>query len=59
MKLITYDCGDGPRAGVVVDERVLDAATLLGEGRRLRDVRALLELTNDPLTRLQSFLGSD
>ena len=36
------------RAGVVVDERVLDAATLLGEGRRLRDVRALLELTNDP-----------
>ena len=58
MKLITYDCGDGPRAGVVVDERVLDVATLLGEGRRLRDVRALLELTNDPLTRLQSVLGS-
>ena len=31
MKLVTYDCGDGPRAGVVVDERVLDVATLLGE----------------------------
>jgi len=58
MKLVTYDRGDGPRAGVVVDERVLDAATLLGEGRGLRDVRALLELTNDPLTRLQSVLGS-
>ena len=27
MKLITYDRGDGPRAGIVVDEQVLDAAT--------------------------------
>jgi hypothetical protein len=32
MKLVTYDRGDGPRAGVVVDERVLDAATLLARG---------------------------
>ena len=58
MKLVTYDRGDGPRAGVVVDERVLDAATLLGEGRGLRDVRALLELSNDPLTRLKLVLSS-
>jgi fumarylacetoacetate (FAA) hydrolase len=58
MKLCTYDTGNGPRAGVVVDERVLDAATLLGAQSGLRDVRALLELPNDPLTRLKSALGS-
>ena len=39
-------------------ERVLDVATLLGEQGGLRDVRALLELPNDPLTRLQVRPGS-
>jgi fumarylacetoacetate (FAA) hydrolase len=58
MKLCTYDTGNGPRAGVVVNEQVLDVATLLGEPGGLRDVRALLELPNDPLTRLKSTLGS-
>jgi len=58
MKLCAYDTGNGPRAGVIVDERVLDVATLLGEQGGLRDVRALLELPNDPLTRLKSALGS-
>ncbi len=58
MKLVTYDAGSGPRAGVVVDEHVLDVAMLLGEQGGLRDVRALLELPNDPLTRLKSALGS-
>jgi fumarylacetoacetate (FAA) hydrolase len=58
MKLITYDRGDGPRTGVVVDEQVVDVATLLGERNGLRDVRDLLELPNDPLTRLKSVLGS-
>jgi fumarylacetoacetate (FAA) hydrolase len=58
MKLCTYDVGNGPRAGLVVDERVLDVATLLGEQGGLRDVRALLELPNDPLTRLASALSS-
>jgi len=58
MKLCTYDAGNGPRAGVVVDGRVLDVAALLGEQSGLRDVRALLELPNDPLTRLKSALGS-
>jgi len=43
---------------VVVDERVLDVATLLGVSGGLRDVRALLELPNDPLRRLQSALTS-
>jgi 2-keto-4-pentenoate hydratase/2-oxohepta-3-ene-1,7-dioic acid hydratase in catechol pathway len=58
MKLVTYDRGDGPRAGVVVAEQVLDVATLLGERSGLRDVRALLELPNDPLTRLKAAAGS-
>src|SRR5438874_3335703 len=58
MKLCTYDTGNGPRAGVIVAERVLDVATLLGEQGGLRDIRALLDLPNDPLTRLQSAVGS-
>jgi len=58
MKLCTYDTGSGPRAGVVMDRRVVDVAMLLGEQGGLRDVRALLELPNDPLTRLKSALGS-
>src|SRR5947208_15400857 len=58
MILITYETANGPRAGVVVDGQVLDIATLLGEQGGLRDIRALLDLPNDPLTRLQSALGS-
>ena len=58
MKLLTYETANGPRAGVVVDGQVLDISTLLGEQDGLRDVRALLELPNDPLARLKSVLGS-
>jgi fumarylacetoacetate (FAA) hydrolase len=58
MKLVTYDAGSGPRAGVVVDKHVLDVGTLLGEQGGLGDVRALLELPNDPLARIKSALGS-
>src|SRR5256885_12081869 len=58
MKLCTYDTGNGPRAGVIVAERVLDVTTLLGEQGGLRDIRALLDLPNDPLTRLKSSLSS-
>jgi fumarylacetoacetate (FAA) hydrolase len=58
MKLLTYDTANGSYAGVVVDEQVLDIATLLGLEGGLRDIRALLELPNDPLTRLKSALSS-
>ena len=34
MKLTTFDAGDGPRAGVLEDDRVLDAWALLGEPHR-------------------------
>jgi 2-keto-4-pentenoate hydratase/2-oxohepta-3-ene-1,7-dioic acid hydratase in catechol pathway len=34
VKLTTFDAGDGPRAGVLEDDRVLDAWALLGEPHR-------------------------
>lgn len=34
MRLVTFDAGDGPRAGVVEDERVVDAWALLDEPHR-------------------------
>jgi fumarylacetoacetate (FAA) hydrolase len=56
MKLLTYDAGAGPRAGVLVDERVVDAAALLSQAGPLRDVQALLELPDAPLDRLRAAL---
>ena len=58
MKLLTYEFENIPRAGVVVDEQVIEIAPLLGEPRGLSDVRALLELRDEPLTRLKSALSS-
>jgi 2-keto-4-pentenoate hydratase/2-oxohepta-3-ene-1,7-dioic acid hydratase in catechol pathway len=42
MKLVTFDSGDGPRAGLIEDERVVDAWALLGEPHRgsLRELLA-------------------
>src|SRR4051812_27494429 len=57
MKLLTYENGSGPRAGVLVDGRVVDVASLLGEAAGVRDVRALLELPNAPLERLKAALA--
>lgn len=56
MKLVCYDTGEGPRAGVLQGEEILDAAKLLGESGPIADVRALLELPNDPLDRLREQL---
>src|SRR3954469_615786 len=58
MKLLTYDVGSGPRAGVLVDEQVLDATALLGATATLGDVRALLELPDSPLDRLRAALAA-
>jgi fumarylacetoacetate (FAA) hydrolase len=54
MKLVTYDPGSGPRAGVLLDDGVLDATALLGTAYVLRDVQALLELPDHPLERLHA-----
>jgi 2-keto-4-pentenoate hydratase/2-oxohepta-3-ene-1,7-dioic acid hydratase in catechol pathway len=56
MKLLTYDPGSGPRAGVLVDDaEVLDASALLGSSQTLRDVQAVLEVP-DGLDRLREAL---
>lgn len=34
MRLVTYDAGDGARAGLIEDDRVVDAWALLGEPHR-------------------------
>ena len=34
MRLVTYDAGDGGRAGMLVDGRVVDAWAALGEPHR-------------------------
>jgi 2-keto-4-pentenoate hydratase/2-oxohepta-3-ene-1,7-dioic acid hydratase in catechol pathway len=57
LKLLTYDAGDGPHAGVLVEDRVLDVADLLPGGGSVRDVQALLELPNEPLDRLREELA--
>jgi 2-keto-4-pentenoate hydratase/2-oxohepta-3-ene-1,7-dioic acid hydratase in catechol pathway len=59
MKLLTYDIGSGPRAGILVDDRVLDATALLGADETLRDVRALLKRSEGSLDRLRGALGSN
>lgn len=62
MKLLCYDMGTGPRAGVVKDETILDVTALMGGSRTLADVRALLELGADagydPLERLREQLDA-
>jgi len=58
MKLLTYDPGSGPRAGVLDGDDVLDVTALLGAPFTLRDVRALLEYTSDATDRLRDALSS-
>ena len=43
MRLVTFDSGDGPRAGIVEGDRVVDAWALLGEPHR----GSLRELISD------------
>lgn len=56
MKLLTYDPGTGPRAGVLDGHDVLDATALLGAPITLRDVRALLEYSSDVTEQLRAAL---
>ena len=57
MKLLTYDNGAGPRCGVLQDDAVVDVAALIGSGRPLADVRALLELGADSIARVGDALA--
>ena len=58
MKLLTYEARAGPRAGVLLDDRVHDVAALLGERGDVRDVGALLDLPGEPLERLRAAAAS-
>jgi hypothetical protein len=53
MKLVTYDIGAGPRAGILVDDQVVDTSALLGSAVTLRNVRALLESSDSAVERLR------
>jgi 2-keto-4-pentenoate hydratase/2-oxohepta-3-ene-1,7-dioic acid hydratase in catechol pathway len=53
MKLVTYDGGGGPAAGLVVGDSVYNAAEMLRVNGGLRDIQALLELPENPLERLR------
>jgi acylpyruvate hydrolase len=55
MKLVSFDAGDGARAGVLEDGRVLDAWALLGEPHRA-GLRELLE--HDRVDGLRARLGN-
>jgi 2-keto-4-pentenoate hydratase/2-oxohepta-3-ene-1,7-dioic acid hydratase in catechol pathway len=55
MRLLTYDAGAGPRAGVLVGDRIHDVSTLLDEDL-MRDVRALLERSANAFSRLHKAL---
>ena len=57
MKLVTFETGGGTAAGVLKNQRVLDAAELL-QSHPLEDVRALLELPAQPLERLREAVSS-
>ena len=57
MKLLTYDNGTGPRCGVLQDDAVVDVAALIGSGRPLADVRALLETGDDAVARVGDALA--
>jgi fumarylacetoacetate (FAA) hydrolase len=58
MKLLTYDAGAGPRAGVLVDDQVVDLSALLGTRETLRDLRALLEWADDAVERVRAAVAS-
>ena len=57
MKLLTYDAGAGARCGVLQDDAVVDVTALLGAGRHLPDVRALLEWDDSAIDRVGDALA--
>lgn len=59
MKLLTYDSGTGSRCGVLQNDDVVDVSSLVGDGRLLPDVRALLELNDSPVDRVRDALAGN
>ena len=59
MKLLTYDTGNGPRCGVLQEDRVVDVSALIGARRSLRDVQALLETGDSAVDRVGEALAAN
>lgn len=59
MKLLTYDTGTGPRCGVLRNGDVVDVSALIGDGRLLPDVRALLELGGSAVDQVRDALAGN
>ena len=64
MRLLTYetgtgDTGTGPRCGVLRNDDVVDVSALVGDGRLVPDVRALLELGGSPVDRVRDALANN
>ncbi|MPZ24653.1 MAG: fumarylacetoacetate hydrolase family protein [Dehalococcoidia bacterium] len=57
MRLLTYDRGDGARAGVLADGRIVDITDLLGSNETIRDIAHLLRLPGEPLERVRQRVG--
>jgi fumarylacetoacetate (FAA) hydrolase len=57
MKLVSFDGGAGPRAGVLTDDGVLDAGRLLGRDEPVPDVMALMRVATPVAERLADALG--
>ena len=55
--MLTYDTGAGPRCGVLHEDEVVDVSSLVGDGRLLPDVRALLEFGDSPIDRVRDALA--
>jgi len=62
MKLVCYDVGTGPRAGVLEKDVIVDVTAIMDMNQTIADVQALLELADDsaeaPLDRLREQLVS-
>jgi fumarylacetoacetate (FAA) hydrolase len=52
MKLATYATAEGPRAGILTDDGVLDATELLGHPTPIRDVGELIAVATPVVERL-------
>jgi 2-keto-4-pentenoate hydratase/2-oxohepta-3-ene-1,7-dioic acid hydratase in catechol pathway len=59
MRLLSYNAGSGPRAGVMLDGgRIADVSMVLGTQQTLHDVQALLEQPDRPVERLRDVLAN-
>ncbi|MGH3492642.1 MAG: fumarylacetoacetate hydrolase family protein [Sciscionella sp.] len=58
MKLVVHQSASGPRAGVLTEEGVLDAAELLGRAEPVHDVLDLIAIASPVVSTLTERLGA-